>query len=57
LITSGAKWIVKMSRGRNAFSSAALTSSFFALVMKASSSGKVLRPGIMAQTPQEKRRI
>jgi len=33
-----------MSRGKNAFSSAALTSSFFALVMKESSSGMVDLP-------------
>ncbi|MEY9436636.1 hypothetical protein ABIF14_003727 [Bradyrhizobium elkanii] len=44
LSTSGANQIVIMSRGMNAFSSAALTSSRFALGMKESSSLKTFLP-------------
>ena len=50
LMTSGANWMLILSFGMNAFSSAALTSSFFTLSTKVSPSAKLLTPSEMTFT-------
>ena len=50
LMTSGANWMLTLSFGMKAFSSAALTSSFFALRTKLSPQREVFTPSEMTVT-------